>query len=144
MQPKMRQSKIKNSTYLGPFQHPDRLNIGDVQSMQFVHSDVGPLYLSDEEKTAKRFDRESGEIEKKKYTRSQLIKMIQEKSTKPKGNLKDIQALVVRLQIPIEFERNKTEEGWSGKQKGSLQILWERGFIDPSLPISELKKKYSS
>ena len=143
MQPKMRKSEIKDNTYLGPFQYPDRLKIGDVQSMQFDHS--GPFYLSDEEKTAKRFDRESGEIEKKKHTRSQLIKMIQEKSplTKPNGNLKVIQALAVRLKIPIEFERNKTEEGWSGKQKGSLQILWERGFLDPLLPISELKKKYS-
>ena len=64
---KMRQSEIKNSTYLGPFQYPDRLNIKDVQSMQFAHSDIGGLFhISVEEKAAKRFDRETGEIEKKK------------------------------------------------------------------------------
>lgn len=60
---------------------------------------------------------------------------------KVKGNLKEIQALATQLQIPIEFERNKTEEGWRSKPKGMLQILWERGFIDPSL-TSRRKRLY--
>jgi hypothetical protein len=25
------------------------------------------------------------------------------------------------------------KEGWVGKPKGMLQVLWERGFIDPAI-----------
>jgi hypothetical protein len=35
----------------------------------------------------------------------------------------------------IDLRRNETlmkEEGWVGKQKGLLQVLWERGWIDES------------
>ena len=141
----MRKTEILNETYLGPFNHPDKLNVGDVQSMQYEDGDAGPFYLSDVERERKRNDRQSGETEKKKYTRLQLIKKINEKSplTKAKGNLKDIQAIAQTLQIPIEFERERTEEGWMSKQKGMLQVLWERGFIDPSLSKSEVAKRYT-
>ena len=36
------------------------------------------------------------------------------------------------------------EEGWVGKPKGMLQILYERGFIDPSLSAKEIKEKFSA
>ncbi len=29
------------------------------------------------------------------------------------------------------------EEGWLGKLKGLLQIMWERGFIDPGIENPE-------
>ena len=47
------------------------------------------------------------------------------------------------MNLPIKFERRKIIEGWSGKQKGMLQILWERGFIDPMLTREEVVRKYS-
>ena len=47
------------------------------------------------------------------------------------------------MQIPIEYEREKIDEGWINKGKGLLQILWERGFIDLSLSSKEIMKKYS-
>ena len=65
-QAKMRNAEIKSETYLGPFNHPDRHNIGDVQSMQYKDGDVGPFYLSPNEKEAQRNDRPSGKTEKKK------------------------------------------------------------------------------
>ena len=34
--------------------------------------------------------------------------------------------------IPLSETRPLMKEGWVGKPKGLLQILWERGFIDPS------------
>jgi hypothetical protein len=27
----------------------------------------------------------------------------------------------------------KIKDGWGGKPKGMIRILWERGFIDPSI-----------
>ena len=143
VQPKMRNSKIVNETYLGLFNHPERLQIGDIQSMQYSEDDTGPFYLTPEEREQRKLDHISNtDKEKKKYTRSQLIKVIKQKSplTKPRGNLKEIQDLCVQLNIPIEFERNKVVEGWVGKQKGMLQILWERGFIDTSLSKKEILK----
>lgn len=38
--------------------------------------------------------------------------------------------------------RMKTIEGWEGKPKGMLQILWECGFLNTSLPPEEIWKKY--
>jgi len=33
-------------------------------------------------------------------------------------------------QLPVEYERKRVKEGWMGKPKGMLQILFERGFIE--------------
>ena len=82
---------------------------------------------------------------RQKNIHGQLTKKIKTKSphTKVKGILKAIQDLAKTLEIPIEYERDKIEEGWMGKQKGMLQVLWECGFIDPLLATKELTKKYT-
>ena len=60
------------------------------------------------------------------------------------GNVKEIRALAERSNVPISFERNKIQEGWEGKPKGMLQILFKRGFYDPSIPVKEIMKMYVS
>jgi hypothetical protein len=35
------------------------------------------------------------------------------------------------LNLPVDYTEDVIEEGWLNKPKGSLQILYERGFIDP-------------
>ena len=62
-QPNMRSPTIEDETYLGSFEHPGRLNVGDVQIMQYLYADSGPFYLSNEEKHSKQFDTDSGEKE---------------------------------------------------------------------------------
>ena len=47
----MRSSKIENETYLGPYNHPGKLKIGNEQTMQYGPDESGPFYLSEEEKT---------------------------------------------------------------------------------------------
>ena len=64
----MRDSKIENVTYLGPFDHPDKLQIGQIQLMIFKPNDAGPFYLSDEKKEELKFDRNTNENEKKIHT----------------------------------------------------------------------------
>ena len=34
--------------------------------------------------------------------------------------------------LPVKFTTEIIEEGWLGKPKGSLQVLFERGWLDPS------------
>jgi len=39
---------------------------------------------------------------------------------------------IVRSMISYEVDEDEILEGWIGKPKGLLQVLWERGWIDPS------------
>ena len=59
--------------------------------------------------------------------------MLREKGIKnAKGNKKQIQTIAQRAGIPVSYQHREVIEGWEGKQKGMEQILWERGWIDPS------------
>ena len=49
-QSKMRDTKIKNDTYLGSFDHPHKLKVGETQSMIFKEGGTGPFYPSEEER----------------------------------------------------------------------------------------------
>ena len=42
--------------------------------------------------------------------------------------------------IDIEIEEELVDEGWVGSPKGLKQVLWERGWIDPSHYSSYTKK----
>ena len=44
--------------------------------------------------------------------------------------------------IPVFEERWKVKQGWLGKPKGMLQVLWERGFIDPDISVEQRWNKY--
>ena len=50
----------------------------------------------------------------------------------PKGTKKDLQKLCQQKNLPIKFCTEIVEEGWLGKPKGAFQVLFERGWIDPS------------
>ena len=52
-QNKMRDTTIQDDTYLGPFIHPIRLEVRQVQSTQFQSVDDGPFYLSPAERKCK-------------------------------------------------------------------------------------------
>ena len=72
-QHEMRKSKIEHESYLGPFDHCQKLKVGDIQDMQYQPLDTGPFYLSDEMKEELKYDVQLVENETKKFTRSQLI-----------------------------------------------------------------------
>ena len=42
-----------------------------------------------------------------------------------------MQELSKQNNLPTKYEQTVIDEGWVGKQKRSLQILFERGLIDP-------------
>mmetsp|Transcript_33709 Transcript_33709/g.81732 ORF Transcript_33709/g.81732 Transcript_33709/m.81732 type:complete len:154 (+) Transcript_33709:463-924(+) len=56
------------------------------------------------------------------------------------GTKKDLQKRCEDNEIAISEMRRKVKEGWMGKPKGMLQVLWERGFIDPTVEVSEIYK----
>jgi hypothetical protein len=49
-----------------------------------------------------------------------------------KGNKKTLVQRCQEHDLPVSETKIKTIEGWEGKPKGSLQALWERGWIDES------------
>ena len=68
--------------------------------------------------------------QKKKVMKAKLIKRLQENGVTTTQNINNIQKLATSRGIPIEEEIPKIIEGWAGKPKGMLQILWECGFIN--------------
>ena len=130
-QPKMRETKIETNEYLGPFQHELTLPVGSIQRMHFLASDVGPYYLLAADKELKRTDRPTGTTIKRFRNKADLQKDLAATGVSAKGSKDELQALCKNKNVPIEEEIAGVEEGWVGKPKGMLQILWERGFIDP-------------
>ena len=51
-----------------------------------------------------------------------------------KYTLKELQKICKKAKppVPLNITHPKIIKGWSGKAKGLLQIIWERGFIDAS------------
>jgi hypothetical protein len=64
--------------------------------------------------------------------KTQLVEMLKDMNIlNPVGNLKHLQAQCKALDLPITGTKEKIWEGWVGKPKGSLQILYKWGWVDP-------------
>ena len=137
VQPKMHDSLIESHDYLGSYN--GTLRVGDTQAMVWQEGDVGPYYLSPPERLMTKYDRSMGGDKRKKYkTKDVLVQELEDIAgiRGAKGTKVQLLKLCEQHQIPSFVLVDKIEEGWLGKPKGMLQILFERGFIDPSRPIS--------
>jgi hypothetical protein len=79
-----------------------------------------------------RKDRPSGKTAKSARRVAELKKDLQAKGVLGTGDKKELQQLCALNDVPIFIETNGIIEGWEGKAKGMLQILFVRGFLDPS------------
>jgi hypothetical protein len=128
-QPKMRDTVITHEKgFLGPF--TKTLRVGDTQSLVFKAADSGPFWLSIEERERKRNDILKEGIKQVKQTKKELIKALEQKGIIASGKAADIKKLAENNGILTVLQEQKKEEGWEGRPKGMLQILWERGWID--------------
>ena len=112
---------------IGPYRHDKVLQIGDVQTFVFSETDEGPFYLQNKE--GRRYDVENGNT-RRDLTKTELEDALRTINVNGKGNKKQLQELCRPNNIPTKIEIPKVVEGWVGKAKGTLQILWERGWID--------------
>jgi hypothetical protein len=78
-----------------------------------------------------RTDQLTGKKIKRFRNKPDLRKDLEAEGVTAKGTKVELQALCKTKDTPIEEEIEDAIEGWEGKRKGMLQILWERGFIDP-------------
>ena len=180
----MRSTKIlQEEGFLGPF---DRLvEPGDIQSLVFSPSDVGPFWMTDVERKESKVDVRLGNTRTAHLTMPELILQLREKvdeefslagrSIRQLRNLCTIYGLDTDKSVPIVHARNRTDleldlrglgvstkgknkrelaelcahhqsavsnvekikEGWVGKPKGLLQVLWERGLIDTGINLKD-------
>ena len=131
-QPFMKSLVIKDTSFLGPFQHDQKLQVGDTQKMHFTNTDHGPFYMSSEEREGHKYIEIIG-TKTDKLTIPDLVNALKEKGIKdPKGSKKKLQQLCQKNNIQITYEIADIKEGWMHKQKGAFQILYERGWIDPA------------
>jgi hypothetical protein len=130
----MRECKMETDEHVGTFEAT--LQVGDYQHMVYQDGDSGPYYLSDADPEALKLDCPTGETSTKKRRKDALEKDLRAKGgVSAKGNRDALVKLCQQNNVPYEITAPKIKEGWVGKPKGMLQILWERGFIDPSRAV---------
>ena len=130
----MRETKIESNEYLGPFRHELTVQVGTIQRMHFVASDIGPYWLTTEERELNRTDRPTGKKIRRFRNKRDLQKDLEAKGVTAKGANYELQALCKNKDIPIEEALDDDIEGWEGKAKRMLQRARERGVIDTGTP----------
>jgi hypothetical protein len=135
----MRDSKLESEEYLGQIGvgRISRtiwriLSVGASQRMHSVPSNAGPYWMTEAEKLSNRNNSPSSKKIKRFRNKGDLLKKLQSKGVSAKGRKDKLQILCKQKNIPIEEELDEVVEGWKGKLKGMLKILWERGFINPA------------
>ena len=130
--PIVRPTKIEQEDgFLGPFNHPGRLQVGDEALHHFLPTDAPPHTDPD----APLWDEYvPGEVDTYKVLKQDLQKELRERNINHEGSLEDLQARCKAAvpPIPIEVSLPKVIPGYVGKPIGFVELLWRRGFIDPS------------
>jgi hypothetical protein len=125
--------------------------------MVFTEDDVGPFWMTPEERRENRTDRPTGAVEIKPKTRSMMLRDIAQAGIvlpKRRMSAEDLRTFADQHGLATTYAKQKVKEGWVGKPKGMLQVLWERGFIPtadykkyskdgPKLPNGKRDKKFS-
>ena len=125
---------VQTDGYLGPYD--SILCLGMQQSMQFLPTDVGPFWMTAAEQNERRLDRPKINAATPK-PRNKSKKDLAIELSVP-GNVLDpnkfklerLQEMATAQEIPLQKIIPSIEPGWVGKQKGLLQVFWERGWID--------------
>ena len=128
--------------YLGDY--PRALEPGDVQEMvwpEFENDEdydgtTGPYWMTPEERKANR-KTVYGEVQHgvDKTVNELIRQLFVEKNVRVKGVKEKVQAEATKYGVSLTKDvRTVLVKGWQGQPKGLIQVLWERGFIDPSKP----------
>jgi hypothetical protein len=128
--PKMRDTRIEQEKgYLGPYCR--QLHPGDTQKMIFTPDDIGPFWMCYEEQEKWRHDIViEGQVVKQKLAKKELIQVLLTRGITMKGRLVDLQRAATNSRIALEEISTKVLEGWEGKPKRLLRVLWEQCWID--------------
>ena len=108
------------------------LRVGDEQGMIFEDDDVGPFYLTDNQRLKQKYDWKTGERRVVEKNKKEIKDELRKKGYIVRGHCCKDELHNLATSYSIELTKNVevVEEGWCGKPKGLLQVLWERGMID--------------
>ena len=129
---------------MGQHNVPGRLSVGDTQSFHFKPTDSGPFYLSPVERERRRQTQGTGEFTVRGKTKPELMAELIDKGANLSNRGWRISELKERAQqmgIELVKREEKQIEGCEGAPKGVLQVLYERGHIDPNIPITKYVMK---
>ena len=145
---------------VGPFTHPHCLQPGSTQCMIYTEEDRGPFSykqspLTDEQRETMKYDRVNpDETKKHNITKQELVNQLVQNEIAQGAHFgdRDVQAYLSKSfsqlqgmsrakELPVEEQRPVMEQGWLGQPKGLMQVLWERGFIDPANAKKYVKDK---
>ena len=131
-QPIMRSSKLTANEF-GPFHNFNyNLQPGLTQHMQYTEEDDGPCYMTIDEKENRKLDEQLGGTKEKNKVKAEFIKLLKESGiANPTGTKKELQDQCRSRGISTVEIIDNVREGWLHKQKGAIQILFERGWLDP-------------
>ena len=119
-----------NIKEIGPY--PAILKIGDDQRMVFCEEDEGPFYLDDNHREDRKYDKPKGEKKIVTKIKKELKNELKSKGHFVRGHCgrEELEQMAEKNKIQLTNEVDLVEEGWLGKPKGLLQVLWERGWVD--------------
>ena len=124
---KMRETVVKEN---GPYQCTHHIN--DRQCMQFEEGDDGPFFMSAQERERQKLPFDTGKERTRERTKKELLLALKEKGFPIKG-VYDTETLhnhARKYDLPIIITEKIIRPGWLGTNKGLLQALYERGWID--------------
>jgi hypothetical protein len=92
-QPMMRDSVITNACCFGEYHtNFNPLQLNGTQKMHFTSDDIGPFYMTPEEREARKYDYNTGKVRKRPILKKRMVEMLKEMSiVNPTGNTRKLQ-----------------------------------------------------
>ena len=90
------------------------------------------FYLKPKDQVCWKYDQFRGRMKTIKKTKRQLMDELKNKgfSVRKYYSREEIDELAQNYKIDLTYDQQHVIEGWIGKPKGLLQVLWERGWIN--------------
>jgi hypothetical protein len=112
----MRDYKVMHEN-IGNFPATNKVQAGENQSMQFCATDMGPFYLTVEQREQRRYDTKIG-MKEILLSKDELTKFLRELGIEnPPGTKDRLHKLSVSNNLPRKKTVDKIQEGWVSKQK---------------------------
>ena len=87
--------------------------------------------MTEAQREETRHDRILEEEKTQEFTKEEQLKVLKkEQGVSAKGKKAAIQAIAQEHGLPVWETTQIVVDGWEGKPKGLLQVLWERGIVD--------------
>ena len=99
--------------------------------MTWTDGDSGPYYMSQSKREQMKYDKSDGHTREVNLNMDEMTVALRAIGVNSKGRRDHLVKLCRNNNLPLKKTETIVHEGWHMKPKGALQVLWERGWIDP-------------